>query len=173
MEDNLIGKCFKQQNQLIYIKRDFSLKYNCYICSCLTKLEDNSGYKFYSDIIFNVANMSHLVDPTINDKICKLLKMNAVTCNSILKLAEKPNKSTKYTRCVFPADCYTLFHQIGYSKVMIKFSPECAYISTERPMSYEKFSLVSEEQILPRTYTKVRDIVVDTINQIDEIWTSI
>lgn len=181
MEDNLIGKCFKLRNQLICIKRDISIKcnstsdaLNCYICSCLTKLEDNSGYKSYSDIIFNVAGLFGLVDSTINDKIYKLLKMNSITCNSILKLAEKPDKSTKYTKCMFPVGCYKLFHRVGYhSEVMVKVSPECACISTVEDTSYEKFSLITEEQILPETYTKVRDIVVDTINQIDEIWTSI
>lgn len=176
MEDNFVGKCLKLNNQLVYIKRCFNVSNtNCYISSCLLKLKDNLGYKSCPDIITNVHE-DYLIDSSVYDKIYKLLKINFVTCNSILKLAEKPNRFTGYTKCMFPIDCYKLFHSMGRNTLMmVKFSADCAYISIEEPKSlmYEKLSLSTEEQILPETYERVRDTLVDTINQINKIWISI
>lgn len=176
MGNDFIGKHFKIDNQLVCIKRCFDTSItNCYIGSCLIKLEHNLGYRSYPDIIFSIASNYYPVDSTIHDKIYKLLKMNTVACNSILELAKKPNRFTSYTKCVFPADCCKLFQQMGSSEVMVKFSPECAYISINDPQSlmFEKLSLSIEEQILPETYARVRDTLVDTIKQIDDIWPTV
>lgn len=174
MDDDLTGKCFKLKDQLIRIKHRFDIcATNCYICSCLIRLENNLGYRPFPDIIFSIADKSsYQVDPIIYDKIFKLLKINTTVCSSILRLAKKPNRFTGYTKCIFPTDCYKLFHRIGNSEVMTKFSPECAYISIEEPLSlmHERLSLSVEEQILPETYARVRDTLIDTIKQIDDIW---
>lgn len=172
--DNYIGQCFKREDQLIQIKNHWDIVgTNCCICDCLMRLENNIGYKSFPYIIFDVADKSsHTVDPIIHDKIYKLLKVNTTVCSSILRLAIKPNRFTGYIKCIFPTDCYKLFHRMGNSEIMVKFSPECAYIFAGDPLSlmYEKLSLSTEEQILPETYERVRDTLVDTINQINDIW---
>lgn len=178
MEDNLIGKCYRVCNQymnvLIRIEDPLNFFDWCYICRRLVKSITTTGY--LSDI--NVLQLSNNdlveVDCIIWEKIYKILKMNTISCNTIVQNCKKYESPTGYYVSTFPIKShYKLFEVLENSQILTRFSNDQARIlelKTDSAIKFEKMLSTSNEWISSDTYCRVKNNVISTIEKIDDIW---
>lgn len=175
MEDNLIGKCYKDRNTLLYVAGPFD--YALYhVCKKLVKLTKDFGYVSNTDILFLRPDDLVEIDPIIWDKIHKILKMNTIACNTIIQNCEEYESHTGYYVSIFPTRThYKLFEVLKDSQILTKFSNTQALTKElkEDAVKFEILFSTGKKWISPETYYKVKDNVINTIEQIDDIWRTI
>lgn len=180
MEDNLIGKCYKDRNTLLYVAGPF--EYALYhVCKKVVKLTKDFGYVSNTDILFLRPDDLVEFDPIIWSKIHKILKMNTISCNTIIQNCEKYKSSTGYyvsTHYIGTSSVrtyYKLFELLKNSQSITRFSDSQVWIKEleDEAVKFETMFSTDREWISPETYHKVKDNVTNTIEKIDDIWTTI
>lgn len=178
MGEDLIGKYYyvKNTNSLVCIGKQLSFTY-LYLCRRLIKSNKGVGYLSDTDAIVPINSILTEIDPIVWDKIYKILKMNDISCNTIIQNCKRYESSTGYYVSTFPIKThYKLFEVLKDSQILTRFSNIQARISelrTDSAIKFEKMFSTSDEWISPETYYKVKDNVTNTIEQIDNIWKTI
>lgn len=148
-----------------------------YICRRLVKSITATGYLSDTDVLQLSNNDLVEVDCIIWEKIYKILKMNTISCNTIVQNCKKYESPTGYYVSTFPIKShYKLFEVLENSQILTRFSNDQARIlelKTDSAIKFEKIFSTSDEWISPETYHKVKDNVTNTIDQIDDIWKTI
>lgn len=182
MEDYLIGKCYQDRNTLLYVAGPF--EYALYhVCKKLVKLTKDFGYVSNTDILFLRPDDLVEFDPIIWNKIHKILKMNTISCNTIIQNCEKYESSTGYyvimshTYHVGKSSTtrYKLFEVLKNSQIAIRFSDSQVWIKElkDEAIKFETMFSTDKKWISPETYYKVKNNVTNTIEKIDDIWKTI
>lgn len=184
MEDYLVGKCYhtcdQYTNALIRIEdplihvEDLLNFDGSYICKRLIKSTAATGYSSDIDTLQLNSNILIEFDPIIWEKIYKILKMNAISCNTIVQNCKRYESPTGYYVSTFPIKLhYKLFEVLENSQILTRFSNDQARIlelKTNSAIKFEKMISTSDEWISSETYHRVKDNVINTIKEIDDIW---
>lgn len=175
MEDYLTRRCYRVRNEnmnaLIYVEGTLDLGLY-YICKRLIKLTKGVGYASDTDILYLNYNDLIAVDPIIWSKVYKILKMNDISCNTILRSCKECEFPTGYYASVFPTGPhYKLFEILENSQILIRFGDDKVWIKELKndELNFEKLG-IGKKWVSPETYNRVKNNVKDTIKQIDEIW---
>lgn len=179
MEDYLTRRCYRvcneNMNALIYIENTLDLGWY-YMCRRLIKLTKGVGYFSDTDILYLDYNDLIAIDPIIWSKIYKILKMNSVSCNTIVQSCEEYEFPTGYYASTFPnGPHYKLFELLKDSQIVTRFSYDKAWIKEleNDRVNFEKIFSIGKKWISPETYSRVKNNVKDAIEEIDDIWKTI
>lgn len=145
-----------------------------YICRKLSKSAGGIGYFSETDIVhINQHNLIE-IDPIIWSKIHKILRINTIACNTIIQNCEEYKLSTDYYVSAF-LTYYKLFEVLEDSQILTKFSNNQVWIKElkDKFVKFETAFSTSKKWISPETYHKVKDNVINTIEEIDYIWETI
>lgn len=180
MGNYLIGKCYHVHNgdvdSLIYIESSLDFGWY-YLGKRLVKSTKGSGYFADTDILnFERDNLVE-IDPIIWSKIHKILRMNAIACNTIIQSYKKCEYHTGYYVSVFSTTLHhnKLFEILKDSQILTEFNNNQARIRElkDDAVKFETIFSTSRKWISSEIYNRVKNNVKNTIEEIDDIWTTI
>lgn len=176
MGEDLIGKYYYMKNidSLVCIGSQLSFT-QLYLCRRLMKAYEGFGYSSDTDAIVPNNSIMSEIDYTIWNKIYKILRMNAVSCNIIVQNCKRYESPTGYYVSTFTTKLqyYKLFEVLEDSQILTRFSHIQARIlelKTDSAIKIEKMFSISDEWISSETYHRIEDNVINTIEEIDDIW---
>lgn len=180
MGNYLIGKCYHVHDEgvdsLMYIGS--SLDFGWYYIGQRLVKSSTKGVGYFADTDVLDIQRDNLVeiDPTIWDKIHKILKMNTIACNTIIQSCEACKFHTGYYVSIFPTRTYyKLFEVLEDSQILTRFSNTQVFVRElkEDAVKFETVFSTGKKWISSEVYYKVKNNVMDTIKEIDDIWTTI
>lgn len=175
MENYLIGKCYRVGNQYMndLIRIEDPLNFGWYY-TCRRLIKSATGYLSDTDVLPLNNNDLVEIDSIIWEKIYKILKMNAISCNTIVQSCKKYESPTGYYVSTFSTKFhYKLFEISENSQILTRFSNNQARVlelKTNSAIKFEKMFSTSDEWISPEVYYRIKNNVTSTIEEINSIW---